>query len=139
MEKELQKLGKEGWELVSVCPTDSDGGDPERLTAFLKKAGVARIEHACDGGEALAELDLAAKAGRPFDFIFSDLWMPHMNGMEFIEKLRADARLASIPVFALTADTEFRRDARIKLFTGTLLKPLTFAKLLDAFNAMNRA
>ena len=25
METQLNKLGKEGWELVSVCPTDSSG------------------------------------------------------------------------------------------------------------------
>ena len=109
------------------------------LTAFLKKAGVARVDHACDGGEALAELDSAAKAGDPFDFVFSDLWMPHMNGMEFIEKLRGDGRFTAIPVYALTADTEFRRDDRTRLFTGTLLKPLTYAKLMDAFAAMERA
>ena len=108
------------------------------LTAFLKKAGVARVDHACDGGEALAELDSAAKGGHPFDFVFSDLWMPHMNGMEFIEKLRGDGRFTAIPVYALTADTEFRRDDRIGLFSGTLLKPLSYGKLAEVFTAMSR-
>ena len=34
---ELQKLGKQGWELVSVCPTMSSQYGMEELTAFLKK------------------------------------------------------------------------------------------------------
>ena len=35
------------------------------LTALLKRAGVESIDHAGDGGEALAELDAAVKTGRP--------------------------------------------------------------------------
>ena len=105
------------------------------LTAFLKKAGVVSVGHACDGAEALKILDSAKKAGDPFDFVFSDLWMPNMNGVEFIEKLRADPRFGRLPVFVLTADTEYQRDERGGLFTGVLLKPLTYDKLIEAFAA----
>ena len=103
------------------------------LTAFLKKAGLEAIDQACDGGEALAELDLSMKAGKPFDFVLSDLWMPNMNGLEFIEKLRADSRFTKLPVFALTADTESRQDPRTDLFSGILLKPVTYDKLMEIF------
>ena len=103
------------------------------LTAFLKRAGVASIDHACDGEEALAEIDSAMKAGKPYNFVFSDFWMPNMNGLEFIEKLRADSRFSRLPVFALTADTEIRSDERTKLFTGILLKPITYDRLIEAF------
>lgn len=37
METQLNKLGKEGWELVSVCPTDSSGYGMSVVTAFLKR------------------------------------------------------------------------------------------------------
>ena len=106
------------------------------LTAFLKKAGISSVDHADDGGEALAKLDSGMKAGRPYDFVFSDFWMPNMNGLEFIEKVRADSRFERIPVFAVTADTEHNNDPRSRLFTGILLKPLTYAKLVEAFAAM---
>ena len=105
------------------------------LSALLKKAGIVKIDHAGDGAEALEKIDSAAKAGEPCDFVFSDLWMPNMNGFEFIGKLRADSRFTGLPVYAVTADTEFRRDARIYLFTGFLLKPLTYAKLAEVFAA----
>ena len=107
------------------------------LTAFLNRAGVVSIDHATDGMAALAKLDAAAKAGRPYDFVFSDLWMPNMNGVEFIVKLRADPRFGSLPCFAVTADTESRRDVRIESFTGVLLKPLTYDKLVETFSAMD--
>ena len=105
------------------------------LTAFLKRAGVASIKHACDGGEALAELDSAVKAGNPVDFVFSDFWMPNMNGLELIAKLRADSRFRRLPVYVLTADTEVRGDERTNLFTGILFKPVTYNKLMDVFAA----
>ena len=102
------------------------------LDAFLKRAGVVSIDHAGDGAEALEKLDAAVGAGQPHDLVLSDLWMPNINGLELIEKLRADPRFERLPCFAVTADTEFQRDARNELFTGILLKPLTYGKLVEA-------
>ena len=104
------------------------------ITLLLKKAGVAAIGHAEDGAAALADIDSAIKKDRPYDLVLSDFWMPNMNGLDLIEKIRADHRISHLPVFAVTADTEYGQDARGKLFTGVLLKPLTFAKLLEVLH-----
>ena len=128
---ELKKLPKH------ALVVDDSPVNRKVLTAFLKKAGIVSIDHAGDGVEALAELDSAVKAGHPYDFIFSDIWMPNMNGIELIEKLRADSRFSHLPVFALTADTECKRDARTELFTGIFLKPLTYGKLMEMFAAVD--
>lgn len=37
MNEQLNKLGKEGWELVSVCPKDISEYGLGIITAFLKK------------------------------------------------------------------------------------------------------
>ena len=103
------------------------------LKAFLKRAGVPSTGYAGDGREALAELRSALKAGEPYDFVFSDFWMPNMNGLEFIEKFRVDPRFCDIPVVAVTADSEFRKESRSKLFNGVLMKPLTYDKLMEVF------
>ena len=108
------------------------------LTAHLRRAGISSVDHAGDGGEALAHLYSALKAGRPYDFVFSDFWMPNMNGLEFIVKLRDDSNFAKLPVFAVTADTEYSNDDRSKLFTGILLKPITYDKLVEVFAALDR-
>ena len=102
------------------------------LKAFLKKAGVAEVDCAGDGSEAFARLDSTAGADNPYDFVFSDLWMPEMNGLELIEKLRSDGRFAHLPVYAVTADTEYRNDERWRLFNGVFLKPLSYANVADA-------
>ena len=120
-----------------VLVVDDSSVNRAVLTAFLKKAGIASIDTACDGKEALAEMEQAAMSGAPYDFVFSDLWMPNMNGLELIERLRADSRFSSLPVFAVTADTEIHGDARSKLFDGILFKPLTYNKLIEAFAAVS--
>ena len=103
------------------------------LKAFLARAGVCAVDEAGDGAEALTKIESAQKAGHPHDFVFSDFWMPNLNGLEFIEKLRADARFRRLPVFAVTADTECNQDPRTELFTGILFKPVTYGKLVEVF------
>ena len=106
------------------------------LTAHLRKAGVAFTEKACDGAEAFAALDSAFRAGHPYDLVLTDFWMPNMNGLELVERLRADKRFQKLPVFAVTADTETSDDSRSRLFTGILLKPMTYAKLVQVFSSL---
>ena len=121
-----------------VLVVDDSPVNRKVLAAFLKKAGVISIDYAVDGAMALEKLDSEANAGRSYDLIFTDLWMPKINGLELIEQLRADSRFSRLPVFALTADTEFKRDARTRLFTGVLLKPVTYDKLLKTFDSLER-
>ena len=105
------------------------------LNALLEWAGVASIGEAVDGEEAFSELVSALKSGDPYDFVFSDLWMPNMNGLELIEKLRGDNRFKNLPVLALTADMESNQEPRAKLFTGILLKPITYKNLVAALSS----
>jgi hypothetical protein len=39
----------------------------------------------------------------------------------------------------VTADAEFTEEAKSNLFTGILLKPLTYGKLVEVFAAMEGA
>jgi two-component system, chemotaxis family, sensor kinase CheA len=68
------------------------------LAPVLKAAGYD-VTTAAGAGEALALL----KAGERFDVIVSDIEMPGMNGFEFAEAVRADARNAQVPIIALSA------------------------------------
>ena len=104
------------------------------LAAHLKRAGIAAVDFAGDGVEALAALDSAVKGGNPHDFVFSDFWMPNMNGLELVERLRADPRFSRLRIFAVTADTEFGKDSRSELFNGIILKPLTYGRLVEVFD-----
>ena len=63
----------------------------------LKKEGY-KVYSVFNGKEAIAK----AEKTKP-DLIITDVMMPHMNGFEFLEKLRSDIKTSSIPVVFFTA------------------------------------
>ena len=87
------------------------------------------VAAAGNGLEALAIL----RENADFDMVFSDLWMPVMDGQELIKSIRADAKLAHLPVYLITADVEAYGQSGSNEFNGILLKPLTLDKLQMLF------
>ena len=96
---------------------------------MLTKIGVDKIAMAENGREALTAL----KDDPDFDLVFSDLWMPEMDGHELVRAIRADAKLSHLPVYLVTADVEARMQTESDGFTGILLKPITLEKLKSLF------
>lgn len=67
------------------------------LKNILESAGYA-VTTAVDGMDAYTTLKTAT-----FDLVVSDVEMPRMDGFDLITKLRADKRLAELPVVLVTA------------------------------------
>jgi two-component system chemotaxis sensor kinase CheA len=67
------------------------------LKNILESAGYD-VTTAVDGAEAFASL-----RSEDFDVLVSDVEMPRMDGFELTERVRADARLAQLPVILVTA------------------------------------
>lgn len=101
------------------------------LKAMLARCGMTDVVLAENGREALAAL----KNGPHFDLVFTDLWMPEMDGHELVHAIRTDAKLSRLPVYLVTADVEARSQAESKGFTGILLKPITLDKLRQVFTS----
>ena len=71
------------------------------LAARLRTLGYDDITMAANGQEAL---DLIQ--ARSFDLVLLDVMMPVMNGYQVLERLRAEGRLADLPVVMVSAATE---------------------------------
>ena len=82
---------------VLVIEDDPDSRDV--LVNLLREVGCT-VTQAFDGREGLQR----CRAER-FDIVFSDIRMPHMNGVEMIEQLRADPFTATLPVVAVSASS----------------------------------
>jgi two-component system chemotaxis sensor kinase CheA len=67
------------------------------LKNILEFAGY-KVKTAIDGAEALAVL-----ATETFDLVVSDVEMPRMSGFDLTVRIRADKRLAQLPVVLVTA------------------------------------
>ena len=85
-----------------------DNADDEALTMrALKKHGIANdIVVLRDGVEALAFL-LAPDKPLP-QLVLLDLNLPRVNGLEVLQKLRAESRTELLPVVILTSSNEER-------------------------------
>ena len=68
------------------------------LAPVLKAAGY-RVTVAQNGQEGLAVL----RSGNTFDVVLTDIEMPEMNGFEFAEAIRADRKMESMPIIALSS------------------------------------
>ncbi len=82
---------------VLVIEDDPDSRDV--LVNLLRDVGCT-VMQAFDGLEGLAR----CRTER-FDIVFSDIRMPHMNGVELIARLRADPFTAALPVVAVSASS----------------------------------
>jgi CheY-like chemotaxis protein len=108
-----------------VMVIDDDPDIRELLQLVLERAGY-HVVTAGDGCEALSSL----KHGDPPCLIFLDLMMPGMNGWQFWDALRSDARLEHISVLLLSGAADVNESARRMGVAGALLKPVELRTLV---------
>lgn len=112
-----------------------DNPDDAGLTIHaLKKHNLANnLLHLHDGEEALNYLFSEALTGVP-KVILLDLKMPKVDGMEVLQKIKADERRKIIPVVVLTSSKE-ERDVLESYKLGVnayIVKPVDFDKFVKA-------
>jgi len=103
---------------------DDDESMRELLRLHLSSAGYD-VEVAED---AIAAGYMVLK--KPPDLIISDVDMPHLDGFQFIEALRADKTLPEIPVIFLTSMEEGDQRGRSLGVAGYITKPVRADRLL---------
>jgi two-component system chemotaxis sensor kinase CheA len=81
----------------SVLVVDDTAVVRELERSILEEAGY-RVRTARDGREALATL-----TGDPPDLVVTDVDMPYLDGLELTRSIRADPRLAGLPVVVVTS------------------------------------
>ena len=97
------------------------------LKALIKKIGQFEIETAMDGKEALDKLQRPDAPA--FDAVLTDMWMPELDGEGLAKAIRADPKLAKLPVHVVTADVELQESFAEKGFDSIMLKPVTVGTL----------
>jgi two-component system response regulator len=91
---------------VEVLLIDDSFEDRELAARMLSKlAFIHKIIPFKDGEEALEYLLANTNPDLP-QFIFLDLNMPKMGGLEFIHEIKSDNRTKDIPIAVLTSTTE---------------------------------
>ncbi|MDX5411293.1 MAG: chemotaxis response regulator CheY [Thauera sp.] len=95
---------------------------------LLRDLGFNNTQEADDGNTALPML----QSGN-FDFLVTDWNMPGMTGIDLLKAVRADAKLAGLPVLMVTA--EAKKDQIIEAaqagVNGYIVKPFTAVTLKE--------
>ena len=95
---------------------------------LLRDLGFSNTHEADDGSTALPLLK-----GGDFDFLVTDWNMPGMQGIDLLKAVRADAKLASLPVLMVTAES--KRDQIVEAaqagVNGYIVKPFTAQTLKE--------
>lgn len=95
---------------------------------LLRDLGFTNITEADDGKTALPMLQ-----NGDFDFLITDWNMPGMTGIDLLRAVRADERLAKLPVLMVTA--EAKKDQIVEAaqagVNGYVVKPFTAETLKE--------
>jgi CheY-like chemotaxis protein len=128
---------------TSLLLVDDDEVDVMTVKRAFKKNNITSpLFVASNGLEALAllrsnEMPLLPGQRR---LILLDLNMPKMGGIEFLRELRADPELRPLPVIVLTTSNEDKDkvEAYNLNVAGYIIKPVTFAKFVEAVGTLNK-
>ncbi|MBA2707259.1 MAG: response regulator [Gemmatimonadaceae bacterium] len=126
--------------LLNILLVEDDAIDVMNVRrAFEKNNFMSPLFVAGNGLEAL-EILRGDSIPRERRLILLDLNMPKMNGIEFLQELRADPDLSSTPVVVLTTsnDDQDKIDAYNLNVAGYLLKPVTFNNFCERMTTLNK-
>ncbi|CAN0625421.1 two-component system, chemotaxis family, CheB/CheR fusion protein [Burkholderia multivorans] len=119
---------------LNVLMVDDDAATVETFKLLLESEGAV-VQTATSGKEALSMLD-----GNVPDIILSDIGMPDMDGLTFVETLRKAPALKSVICIALSGfgQEDDVRQAEKAGFDAHLKKPVTLEELHSVFARLRR-
>jgi len=123
---------------VEILLVEDSPADAEMTLRTLRKRGIAnRVEWVRDGVEAIEYLFREGRhAGRTEGqprLVLLDLKMPLMDGLQVLERMKADARTQAIPVVMMTSSRE-EGDVLASYRLGVnsyVVKPVDFAEFAE--------
>ncbi len=90
--------------------------------------------------KAVTDSRQALEAAREFapDLVITDIQLPHVSGLELIRMIRADERLAEVPIMAVTAyatsgDEDRARDIGAQAYVA---KPISVARFVQTVDVL---
>lgn len=116
----------------TVFIIEDDKDIRETLAEYLQSEGFSVVQ-AINGQDAL---DILQKMGPPSLFLL-DLFMPVMNGNQFLEKIKAEGNPNSkVPVLVFSAAPQEDEEVKkvLKWVAGVLKKPFDIDEVLTAIN-----
>ena len=126
--------------LLNILLVEDDEVDVMNVRRAFDRNNVSNPLFVAGNGLEALELLRGNTIPKERRLILLDLNMPKMNGIEFLQTLRADPELSSTPVVVLTTsnDDQDKIDAYNLNVAGYLLKPVTFSNFCERMTTLNK-
>jgi response regulator RpfG family c-di-GMP phosphodiesterase len=122
-----------GLESLKALVVDDEASIRKSLEAFLYHLGISSVATARNGKAALEALDHAR-----FDYLFMDLMMPEMSGMEVLKNLNGNRRPTSIIIMTGYPSMEKVIEAMRNGASDFLIKPFRLQDLKISMERIHR-
>ncbi|MDB4969333.1 MAG: response regulator receiver modulated PilZ sensor protein [Myxococcales bacterium] len=100
---------------------------------FRGKPGYVTVDHAADGASAWKML-----AGASYDLAIVDYFLPELDGAQLVQRMKAEPRLANVPIVAVSVGGPTARDATLAAGADLFLdKPLVLKDLFATLERLN--
>ena len=136
LQQSLASTGTEGFDELAnkrVLVVDDNATNRRILFDLLTnwRMSPTAVE---SGAEALDVMERAARAGEPFSLVLSDCHMPDMDGLQLVERLRANPSFARVKFIMLSSASQVRDAQRYQVLDIAchLVKPIKQSDLHDA-------
>jgi two-component system response regulator len=131
-----------------VLLVEDDDDEIVMITHTLKRAGLSDRPHIVRDGRAALDVLLgpSGRAARTSplaetpDVVLLDLGLPEISGLELLRRIKANVRVADIPVVVLSgADDDLT--ARVCMDLGAsmyIIKPVSYAQVMNIIVAVQK-
>jgi two-component system, chemotaxis family, chemotaxis protein CheY len=115
-----------------VLVVDDSATVRQQVRMVLEQAGFT-VAEAVDGQDAVVKVNADT-----YDGVVCDVNMPRMNGVEFVEKVKADAKHAALPILMLTTEgaPDLIRRAKAAGVKGWIVKPFKADQVVAAITKL---
>lgn len=132
-------------QILNILLVEDDALDVMNVRRAFKKNNILNPLNVAGNGVEALEMLRGKDGGAPEcpaerRLILLDLNMPKMNGIEFLQELRADPALRATPVVVLTTSDEDRDkiDAYHFNVAGYIVKPVTLHSFIETMAVLNK-
>ncbi len=124
---------------LNILLVDDDAVDVMNVQRAFKKSSIHNALYVAGDGRQALEMLHSGSVPANNRLILLDLNMPRMNGLEFLDALRADPELSTTPVVVLTTSNDDRDRLRSYAHhvAGYLVKPVTSSAFVELMTALN--
>lgn len=118
-----------------VLVVDDSATVRQQVRMVLEQAGF-EVAEAVDGQDAVSKVNSADYSG-----VVCDVNMPRMNGVEFVETVKKEAKHAALPILMLTTEgaPDLIRRAKAAGVKGWIVKPFKADQVVAAMKKLTEA